>query len=644
LSSQIKMHHQLKKRIYASLIIFAFLFCAILAKAFLIQVINRKKFISYSESQTLRSITRYPNRGTIKDRNGEPLAINVAAYDLFTFPQSAKNLDRELRVLNKIVPELNFYEMKSSLKGRDRFTWLSRGLNLTNEQMEKIKNLKSIFVERTSKRVYPNGSLLAHTIGYVGTDTEGRSGIEYKFDEYLRGKVEKIQYVRDAKGRPIKFESSITKPVSNDLQLTIDKNIQAYAEKLLKEAVTEHNALRGGVGVIDPTTGEILAMANYPTFDPNFKLTDEDLKNSRLSFISDPFEPGSTFKVVTVASALINNIATPETNFYCEKGRFKVDSHYITEADGNKPHEWLSVEEIIRDSSNIGVTKLAFDIGYEKLKETIVAFKINEKTGIDLPAESRGIFNDSKKTSALNLSNVSFGQGIALTGLQMMMVYSTIANNGIYMPPKIDKNFSKQTGFRVIDPHIATMLNKMLVKAVKDGTGKNASVPYFSIAGKTSTAQKPSKSGGYENYISGFIGFPNNVKKPFVISVYIDEPKGKEYYGGLVAAPVFKKLAQYMLFRNKEYQELSIAKDEIANMFNDKVSLTSSSAKIAYDLNSIPDFSKLDKTSALKLAERYKIKLTIKGIGIVAKQFPSPGTIVSENTVVHLNFFPPSYD
>src|SRR5690606_37304966 len=296
--------------------------------------------------------------------------------------------------------------------------------------------LKGIYIEAVPKRIYPNGELAAQVLGFVGVDNVGLAGVEYEFDKKLRGEPSILKYVKDAKGRPIKFESTHHQTQSHDLELTIDKDLQAIAEKALKDAVDHHQARGGGVGVMDAATGEILAVANYPTYDPN-KLRGSKDSDRKLSFVTAPIEPGSTFKIVTVASALENNIAKPETNYYCEQGRMVIDGHTVTESDSRKKYEWLSVSDIIKDSSNIGTTKIAFDLTFPRLKKTLVDFGFGEKTNLRLPGESRGIFTDQNNVSPIRLSNISFGQGIATTGVQMLAAYAAIANGGEYVEPRI---------------------------------------------------------------------------------------------------------------------------------------------------------------------------------------------------------------
>lgn len=628
----------LKRRVIVVFSILCLAFLAVLVKAFKVQVVDREALLTKSRNQVFREITVYPKRGHILDRNGNPLAINVQTYSLFTIPKQLDGDQSQYRQLSKIVPSLTYSRIKKKVRNRERYTWLARKIKLDDTQVDSIKKLKGVYIEAVPKRIYPNGNLAAQTLGFVGIDNSGLSGLEYEFDKKLRGEPTILKYIKDAKGRPIKFESSRTQKESHDITLTLDKDLQAIAEKALKDAVDHHEARGGGVGVMDVETGEILAMANYPTYDPN-KLISSDSDYRKLSFVSSPIEPGSIFKIFTVASALENHIAKPETNYYCEQGKMVIDGHLVTESDSKKKYEWLSVSDIIKDSSNIGTTKIAFDLTFPRLRKTILDFGFGEKTGVKIPGESRGIFADQENVSTIRLSNISFGQGIATTGIQILSAYAAIANGGEYIQPTIVKNTKRVIEKkRIISKETADDLTAMLLEAVENGTGANARIPYFKIAGKTSTAQRPDSRGGYSGYVPGFVGFPLNVDKRFVVYVYVDDPKENGYYGNQAAAPVFKKVTQYILYKNKDFDR--IAEDDTAasklEAF-DSVKTVNSSARMVS--GGVPDFIGLDRRSASTLAERVDLELVHRGIGVVSEQSPTPGA--SKNGPVKLIYSPP---
>lgn len=653
-----------KNRIIFVFTCFCLFFLFVLGKAFKVQMIDAGDLIGRANSQFLRQATVYPKRGNIYDREGNPLALNVQTYSIFTIPKSTNGDKSVYKKLSKIIPEISYRETMSMVNKRKRFTWLGRKLRLSKDQVESVKELKGIFIEGVPERVYPNHELLAQTLGFVGLDNSGLSGLEHLYDKELKGNPVTLKYTIDNKGRPIKFEShqDVTAQ-AKDIYLTIDKDIQGMAEKYLKEAVIKHAADKGGIGVIDATTGEILAIANYPAFDPN------DVKSSspehrKLSFATDPFEPGSAFKLFTVASALEHKVAKIDSNYYCEQGQLRVDGHTISEAESHEKYEWLSVADIVKFSSNVGTTKIAFDLTFPKLKETLKSLSFGEKTGIEVPGESRGIFTEAENVSALSLSNISFGQGIAVTGVQMLAAYAAIANGGEYIRPTLIKKDQSQVAelepenegqlkkrIRVFNPKSSEDLTNALVGAVEKGTGTNALIPHFKIAGKTATAQRVDKNGGYRGYVAGFIGFPVNVDRRFVIYVYVDNPKTGGYYGGAVAAPVFKNLAQYMLYKNKDISKLADTEERADKDFDLKkiknnidIVQEKSAATRSYDPNSVPNLVGLDKISTTNLANKMNLHLIHKGMGVVSSQSPAPGTPISADTIIRLEYSPPNYE
>jgi len=523
----------IKKKIFLVFSIMSLLFLTIVIKAFYVQIISRDKLISYSKSQSQRVKKILPKRGNILDRNGHPLAISAQSFSLAVHPENIKNKNNFINKIIKIIPTINKTKLHNKLRRRKKFTWIARNIALNKNQIKKLEAIKKLQVTNKLTRFYPNNELLSQTLGFVGVDNNGLAGIEYQFNNKLKGKIKTKSFHRDAKGRIVKYVNIDEESTSVDIILSIDKNIQAALESFLKKGVLKHDADRGGAAVMDTDTGEIWAMANYPSFDPNKYKRSKEI-DRKLSFVTDPFEPGSILKTFTIASALENKIVDPKTSYYCERGKLKVDNHIIREAENLKKFEWLSVIDILKYSSNIGTTKIAFDLKYPLLKKTFKLFNFGKKTNIEYPGESKGIFTSKTNIKPLRLSNISFGQGIATTGVQILAAYAAIANNGIYVNPTILKTNNNHHGKqkRIISKKTAMQIKSMLVKAVEDGTGKNAIVPHFTIAGKTSTAQRI-EGGEYKGYIAGFIGFPMNITKKFVVLVYVENPKKAGYYGSL---------------------------------------------------------------------------------------------------------------
>jgi cell division protein FtsI (penicillin-binding protein 3) len=637
----------LKNKIFFSFLVFCFLFAIVVSKAFYIQVVNKQKLLTYAKSQFIREVKEYPNRGNILDRNGSPLAINVHVYNLFTIPKN-KDADfyKQLKNLSRIVPNLTYQKLRGLVQKRNKYTWLARKISLTESQLQKIKKLEGVFVESHSERVYPNRELMAQTLGFVGVDNTGLAGIEFSLNKELKGKPQVVKYIRDAKGRPIKYEIKSTENVADDVYLAMDKDIQGALESYLKDTVDYHEALRGGAGVMDAETGEILAIANYPTFDPN-KASSYPQENRKMAFVTDPFEPGSIFKTMTIASALEHKVAKPETRFFCENGKMKVQNHWVSEAESHEKFEWLTVGDILKFSSNVGTTKIAFSLKYPKLRESLDKFKFGQKTGIEVRGESKGIlsYKATDKVRPLSLSNISFGQGVATTAIQMLRSYATIANGGYLVRPTLIKQEESQIKKenQIISEKTATSITKMLVNAVHNGTGTNAIIPHYEIAGKTGTAQRVSPRGGYEGYIASFVGFPVNVNKKFVVLAYIERPTANGYYGNVVAAPLVKKITQYILYKKKDFAQFAKYDEESNKVNMDTVQSQQSANQKPIAPGYMPNFIGMDKTTAYQIANERSIKIETNGYGVVTKQSVTAGSPLAENATLRLQFEAPTY-
>ena len=632
-----------KKRIKGVFLVFGFCALTIVGRAFYIQVVNKDNLENYFKGQVVRESIIYPKRANIVDRSGEPLAINIQTYSIFVYPLEVKGKSKYQKIA-EILEYEDLMKVMNKVGDRIKFTWIERKVELSEDQVMALKKIDGVYLEKNVKRFYPNDSLLSQVLGYVGVDNKGLSGVELVFDHDLRGRAKKIKYVRDAKGRLIKYIGGSVSEQQKPLELSIDKDIQAFAEKSLKEGIEKFNAQGGGIGVMDVQTGEILAMANYPDFNPN-NIKRGDVANMKIPFVSDPFEPGSVLKTFTVASALENKKASKQTNYFCEKGEFIVNGHKINEAESKKKYEWLSVQEILRYSSNIGTTKIAFDLGLPLLKKSLEEVGFGSKTEIELPGESRGIFNYDKNSAKIRLSNLSFGQGVATTGIQILSAYAALANDGVLVPPTIlkgDHQVVKRK--RVFSKETVNQIEEILADSVSRGTGSGARVKFFQIAGKTSTAQRPSEKGGYDGYIPGFVGYPVNIDRRFVIYVYIDSPKGEVYYGNAVAAPIFQKVAQYILYNDRDHFRYALKKLDSDSKIVDKIKLVNSAGKRKFKPGSFPNLIGLDKKSVLKIIEKYDLAVDLIGNGLVSYQFPEAGTDLKSVKNIVIRLSPPNYE
>lgn len=535
---------------------------AIISRLGYLQLYKNEFFKEKSNNQLKRIIKLYPNRGSIFDRNLKPLALTEPSYQIYAIPNDIEN---KWVLAKKIAPILNKDRKDISDKlyaSKAPFLWLKRHASESTMKTLKALNLKGLGFIKTEKRVYPNNQLASHMMGFVGIDNQGLSGIEYRYDKQLKGSSGKIILDGDPRGTQLVSGKKIKIPPNDGQSIitTIDSSIQFIAEKSLEKAVKKHKAEAGQAIIMDPKTGDILAMAIVPTFNPN---TWQSSKTSdrRIRPITDVFEPGSIFKIITLASVLEEDIVSSKTTIHVPE-TYKLFNKVIKEAHARKENESSNktVSEIIEQSLNVGTTLLAIKLGKERFYKYIKEFGFGEKTQIQLPGESKGLLSPPQKWSGLDIATHSFGQGIATTGLQLTAAMSIIANNGIYIKPRIIKYFQSkdqstlkgipiQKKERIISEQTAYEVKKTLFNVVERGTAKNIKIKGYTLAGKTGTAQKAKTKGlGYEkgNYIASFLGFFPVEDPKIVMLVSIDSPQ-KGYYGSTVAGPVFKECAKFII-------------------------------------------------------------------------------------------------
>lgn len=546
-------------RIFIILIGFVVFFTVILARAFQLQVVRAKHLHALAEKEYTRRIPLVTERGVIYDRHMETLAISGSTCSIFANSTQITNPNLVASRLSTIL-KLNKKNLSRKLKEKKSFVWIKR--QVTDKEAEEVKRLKieGIHFLQENRRYYPHVYLACQVLGFVGVDAQGLEGLELKYDHYLKRKISYSDTIQDAFRRKIysclDFESS---DQSYDLILTIDKRIQYIAETSLRRVVQKTKAKGAMCIVMNPRTGEILAMANYPQFNPNtFEEYNPSLRRNRA--VTDTFEPGSIFKIFLIAAALEEGATKIDDIFFCENGRYHVENTSIVVNDVHK-YDWLSVPEIIKFSSNIGAAKIGQKLDSRCLYRYTKSFGFGERTGIDLPGEVRGLINPPARWSKADGYTICFGQGIATTAIQLITALSTIANDGVLMKPfvvreisdrngRIIKQFAPHVVKRVISSKTSCDVTSMLEAVVKEGgTGQMAQIEGYKIAGKTGTAQKAKSYGkGYskDKYVASFMGFVPSEDPKVAILVVVDEPKGIKY-GGVVAAPVFKKIAQRSL-------------------------------------------------------------------------------------------------
>ena len=504
-------------------------------------------------------VTYTPKRGTIYDVKGNTLAESIEVDSVYARPEDVENPSRTAKELAHIL-NLDKGSLTKKLKSRKGFLWVKRQVTPKETSRIKESKLRGIYFLKESRRIYPqrfypHSHLAAHLVGFVGIDSKGLEGIEARYDAVLSGDTKRLILEKDAFGREIITEVPIPgKSAQNyTLSLTIDTNIQYVVEVELKRAVEGKGAKKGMAVVMDPMSGKILAMANYPSFNPN-RFWDYPPLTWRNRAITDVFEPGSIFKVFLASAALEEKVVKKHDIFFCQNGSYTISNKTIRDV---KKYGWLSLEHIIKYSSNIGAAKIAQRVGSEKLYHYIREFGFGNKTGIDLPGEAKGIVRPYRTWSNVGLANIAFGQGIAVTSVQLIAAISSIANGGNLLKPyvvdrivdpkgKVVKQSQPVIIKRVLSKETAEIVTSILKGVVKEGgTGTKAALPHYDVAGKTGTAQKvDGLVGGYyeDRFISSFMGYVPSNQPRLVILVVIDEPQGIPY-GGSVAGPVFRNIA-----------------------------------------------------------------------------------------------------
>jgi cell division protein FtsI/penicillin-binding protein 2 len=495
-------------------------------------------------------VTVAANRGTIYDRAGVQLAVGEQAITVYADPLQIRDATKVAPAVARIL-RLDPKQVYERLADRTHgFVYVARKADAVRAARLQRRHITGLGFYPEERRFYPQHSIAAQVLGYAGVDNRGLAGIELALDRPLAGRTGRETLVRDPFGHVLDSIVSTTARDGSDVSLTIDHNIQAEAELVLRQTVEKWHAKDASAIVLDPHTGAVLAMAVAPTYDANtFPSVPKDAQRDRA--LTDTYEPGSTFKLVTVAGALSTGIVTPRTRFTLPYS-IQVADRRIHDAEP-RGTETMSVATILAKSSNVGAITLARLLGKSRLVSWISRFGFGRATGIDFPGESPGIVLPSDKWSGSTIGNVPIGQGIAVTPIQMASAYAAIANQGVWIRPHlVDRVGSVPTRpaprRRVVSRWIARELTSMLQNVVLDGTGTLAQIPGYHVAGKTGTAAKPDSHGGYSDskYVASFVGFAPATRPRVVVLVTVDEPRGA-IWGGVVAAPAFKAIAQQTL-------------------------------------------------------------------------------------------------
>lgn len=527
----------------------------LLVRLFYLQGIQRNFYYKIANEQHVVSTEIQPRRGTIFDRNMQILAQNINTDSVFANARIIKDKEACAKAVAAALKldEKFVLERISRDKG---FVWIKR--KITSQESAEIKKLKIKGIEliEESKRVYPNKSLACHLLGAVNIDNNGLEGVEYNYNNYLKGQSGWLISTQDAKRKLLALYDYEFIPPKNGMNivLTIDEVIQSIAERELRKAYEKHNAMAASIVVMDPRTGAILALANLPNFDLN-DLNSRQQDSIRNRAINDFFEPGSIFKVVTASGLLEEGLVKLTDKFFCENGEWKLGSKVLHDVH---PYGILTFKDIIVKSSNIGTVKAARLLGPNKMYKYIKAFGFLGRTGIDLPGEVTGMNRPPEKWSKVSMNAIPMGQEVTVTAMQLVTAISVIANNGFYVRPRLVKDIVNENGEvikefppvlirKVLTPKTSVYMRYILNSVVESGTGKKARVEEFRVGGKTGTAQKI-EGGTYSHskFIASFIGFAPYDNPLLAIAVSVDEPH-PVYYGGDVAAPVFKGVVEETL-------------------------------------------------------------------------------------------------
>lgn len=610
---------------------------AVVARLVQIQIVRNSYYVSKAAKQQERTIELTPVRGSLRDARGRILAESVEAESIYADPQAVVDKKRTAAKLAQIPSLGTAREIAKRLSGNGEFAWVARQVTPQTAAAVRKLSLAGIYLLSEHKRSYPKGHLAANVVGYVGVDGKGLAGIEHSFNDWVRGRSGKITLLRDARRGTylVDRQGVAAAEDGKHVVLTIDQVIQFISEKTLEQTVEKYRAMSGSVVVLDPNDGSILAMASYPSFDPNeYRKSSPEAWRNRA--VQDRYEPGSTFKIITAAAGLEEGKVTPSQIIDCEMGGINIGNFRIREHGGER-YGLISFEDVLAHSSNVGTIKVGLSLGKSGLHDWTRRFGFGTRTGIELPGEAAGILRPTEKWSLLSNASISIGQEIGATPLQVALATAAVANGGVLLSPRIvDKvvddrgnvvhTVKREASRRVISERTAAVLNEMLKTVVTRGTGKAAQLAEHVVAGKTGTAQKAGRGGYSNDVVASFAGYVPADRPRLVILVAIDSPKTAQY-GGVIAAPAFREIAEASL----RYLDVppSVPARELQI---DALKLASLSPAIPARRRGgdivVPDLTGLDARQAFARATAAGLELRADGRGVVSLQQPPAGTVV----------------
>ncbi len=631
-------------------------FTAIGVKLAIIQFLRHDFWVHYVNDQRKSAIVIYPKRGTIYDCNRRPLATSVEQEVLCVAPPHVTDV---VALAKTLSPYAKMPTKRIADKIRNtklQLVYLRRGLDFKTVKEIEGKRLEGVEFRSEITRHYPNGSHASNLIGFANLENKGLEGIEYKYDSHLAGEAGKQIVIRDNSRREIAVLAQLVKEARDggDIVLTIDEYIQHTIEKALDEIVGSFSPESALALVVEPKTGKVLAMACRPTFDPN-EPTSYQPHGLRNRIVTDVFEPGSAFKAIAAASALERNVITPKSHVYCELGSMRFHGHTYNDVH---PLADVTFADVIAQSSNIGMIKVTNLLTPEYFYACIKAFGFGNPSKIDLPGESPGILYPPSRWSRLSMGSLPIGQEIGVTALQLAMAYSAIANGGNLMRPFVVSKIIAPDGTileetepeivrTVIRPETAQTLTKLLERVITSGTGTEARIPGYRCAGKTGTAQKTNPATGeyyHDKYVAVFCGFLPANDPAACITIVVDSPRGKKYYGGQVAAPAFREIGREIM------NHLEIPPTELDDETEPQRPAPRLAAPRPEDHKEIlliaevdgvplmPDVRGLTMTEILDLLSEYSLCVEFEGSGVAFRQSPTAGNSLGKGQMCHVAF------
>lgn len=625
------------KIIAIGVLFFAF-WAGLWGRAYMLQVVRGEELAQKAKNQYWCQKEILGRRGEIYDRDGMLLARSVTVNSVYANPTQVKNVRENSRKLARIL-DLEASKVRASLSKKKNFVWIKRKIGDKTAQVIRGNDLSGVYLLKEYERVYPQGRLLGQVLGFVGIDGKGLEGIERSLNDRLQGKRRRIVMQRDGSGRIIADPENSGRAVNGkDVLLTIDGRLQFAAEEALSRAVEKYSGKSGMAMVVHVKTGDILAWAHYPFFDPNRFRQSSPAKWRNRSVI-DLTEPGSTLKPFLIAASLQEDVCNRDSLYFCENGKWEIGGEEIKDTH---EYEWLPVNKVLRYSSNIGAAKIGMDLGAERFHRYLTRLWFKRPLDLPLPGQSKSILRPPHKWTTVDLAAASFGQGLAMTPVHLARAYLGLANDGvikemnILKKPRRDENDHQ----RVFSSAVARRVRKMLQDVVQeDGTGKRARIKGLQVGGKTGTAQKASLQGGYsQRYVASFIGFIPAMQPEYLIMCMVDEPE-KNIYGGVVAAPVFREVGTRILSLSntlspQPIKQFSADAEEQRSRVRRNIRARNQNA---VGEGKMPDLRGVNLRTAVEtLAEAGKIP-SIKGEGtVVSRQDPGPGEDISTKKPVVL--------